>query len=117
MLLITRFIVGFFIGGAAVAFTLFAEFSPTQKRGRMLVIQQAFFCFGALFSSLLGLLTMEYLNWRYYIMFSSIPIWCISLFAGWIPESPHYLMAIGKYDETKGKYINLYFLMTTFSRC
>lgn len=101
MLLITRFIVGFFIGGAAVAFTLFAEFSPTRKRGRMLVIQQGFFCFGALFSSLLGLVSMEYLNWRYYLMFSSIPIWCISLFAGWVPESPHYLMATGKYDECK----------------
>ena len=32
MLLITRFCVGFFIGGNAVAFTLFAEFCPTEKR-------------------------------------------------------------------------------------
>mmetsp|Transcript_50501 Transcript_50501/g.80425 ORF Transcript_50501/g.80425 Transcript_50501/m.80425 type:complete len:551 (-) Transcript_50501:286-1938(-) len=101
MLLITRFVVGFFIGGNAVAFTLFAEFSPTKKRGRMLVVQQAFWCFGALFASTLGWICMDYLNWRYFLMLSSIPIWCVSLFAGWIPESPHYSMLRGQYEETK----------------
>eukprot|EP01083_Nonionella_stella_P042745 115410_1 len=100
MLLITRFIVGLFIGGGAVAFTLFAEFSPTAKRGRMLVLQQAFWCFGAIFASILGWLCMEYLNWRYFLMLSCIPLWTIALFSGWVPESPHYLMTVGRYEET-----------------
>eukprot|EP00485_Elphidium_margaritaceum_P006156 CAMPEP_0202705808 /NCGR_PEP_ID=MMETSP1385-20130828/18318_1 /ASSEMBLY_ACC=CAM_ASM_000861 /TAXON_ID=933848 /ORGANISM="Elphidium margaritaceum" /LENGTH=514 /DNA_ID=CAMNT_0049364133 /DNA_START=10 /DNA_END=1554 /DNA_ORIENTATION=+ len=99
MLLATRFLVGIFVGGGAVAFTLAAEFSPTEKRGRMLVMQQAFWCFGALWSSLLGWLCMDYLNWRYFLMLAAIPIWFISVFLAWLPESPHYLMTTGKFEE------------------
>ena len=39
-LLFTRFCVGFTVGGAAVSFVLFAEYSPKKIRGALLIIEQ-----------------------------------------------------------------------------
>ena len=39
-LLVMRFFVGFTIGGAAVSFILFAEYSPKELRGALLIIEQ-----------------------------------------------------------------------------
>lgn len=39
-LLFFRFAVGFTIGGAAVSFTLFAEYAPKELRGMLLIIEQ-----------------------------------------------------------------------------
>jgi len=97
-MLIIRFFVGVFIGGGCVGYTLFAEYIPTPKRGKLLVVQQAFWSFGALFSVFLAWITLEYLTWRWYLILSSIPLWIVTFLCWLVPESVRYHHAVGDYQ-------------------
>eukprot|EP01083_Nonionella_stella_P069776 186212_1 len=100
-MLIIRFFVGIFIGGGCVGYTLFAEYLPTAQRGKLLVVQQAFWSFGALFSVFLAWVTLENLTWRWYLILSSIPLWLVTSLFWIVPESVRYLHAAGEYDAAK----------------
>lgn len=57
-MLVCRFAVGVFIGGATVSFTLFAEVAPVDHRGSLLMIEQGYWAVGAVFSVLVAWLTL-----------------------------------------------------------
>merc|ERR1719474_192196 len=72
---------------------------PTPKRGKLLVVQQAFWSFGALFSVFLAWITLENLSWRWYLILSSIPLWIFTLVCCWVPESVRFYHAVGEYQK------------------
>lgn len=108
-----RFGVGFFMTAGCVAYTLFAEFIPTEKdpylkyknsnltnpnrlkgvmtRGKLLITQGVFWSAGALFSVFLAWITLKYLDWRWYLILSSVPLWFAFVGTFFMFESPHYL--------------------------
>jgi len=100
-MLAARFLVGFCVGGSGTAYTLFAEYAPVEVRGKILVIEQGFWSFGALFSVLLAWCSLTTLSWRWYMVLSSIPLFAISVFSKWMPESSRWLLACGKAEEAE----------------
>mmetsp|Transcript_10451 Transcript_10451/g.15705 ORF Transcript_10451/g.15705 Transcript_10451/m.15705 type:complete len:491 (+) Transcript_10451:28-1500(+) len=115
-----RSAVGFFMTAGCVAYTLFAEFVPTENdpmpsanpshsplrrprqgimtRGKLLIFQGIFWSAGALFSVLLAWVTLKYLNWRWYLILSSLPLWIASVAVWFMQESPHYLVVSEQHD-------------------
>eukprot|EP01084_Bolivina_argentea_P041279 76168_1 len=95
-----RFFVGFFMKCGVVAITLFAEFLPTKNRGKILILCQAFWTFGLMISIVVAWLTLTYLNWRWYVKISTIPLWIAAVGVIWkMPESAHYLITAGQQEE------------------
>eukprot|EP01084_Bolivina_argentea_P155228 270521_1 len=95
-----RFLVGFFVGFSCAAYTLFAEYCPTHSRGSLLVIEQSFWAGGALFSVILAWICLsdQFIDfgendWRYFLFFTAVPLWIISLFYKFVPESPRWYVA------------------------
>merc|ERR1719471_1822160 len=68
VLLVTRFFVGFALGGSGAAYTLFAEYAPKSFRGNALMIEQGFWSGGALFSVATAWVTLKTLDWRWYMI-------------------------------------------------
>ena len=52
-------------------------------------------------------ISLSYLDWRWYLIFSAMPLWIVSFFSPWVPESSRYLLASGKYDESKRMLVQL----------
>ena len=78
------------------ACTLYAEYLPTNGRGRAVMSLQFFWSFGAVFLSFAAWAIMPTLGWRYLVGFSTIPLAlfvCMSPFV--LPESPFYLASVG----------------------
>eukprot|EP01084_Bolivina_argentea_P110884 197940_1 len=100
-MIIFRFITGFFIGASSCSYTLYAEYAPKADRGKLLLLNQVFWSFGALFNSLLAWLVLETLNWRWYLILSSLPLCIILYLAIKLPESAVYLVMIGKIEEAE----------------
>jgi MFS family permease len=105
-LLLTRGMVGFGLGGAPVAFTLFAEFLPNETRGTQLVIMEGvFWSTGAVFECIVAMLTLPTYGWRAFLAASTIPCFVLTvflfwdIFLGYLPESPRFLMIVGRKDE------------------
>ena len=101
-MLLSRFLVGFFVASSASSYTLFAELCPTNHRGNLLVIEQSFWAFGAIFGVLLAWITLsdQYYwfkdnnnDWRYFLFLSALPLWIISCFYSYVPESPRWFLA------------------------
>lgn len=101
LLLMARFLFGLFLGGSNVSYTLFAEYSPAKIRGKLLIIEQGFWSFGALFNVALAWISLSYLNWRWYLILSSVPLWLISIFYKYVPESAQWLIACGRVKEAE----------------
>ena len=103
-----------------VAYTLFAEFLPSKSddqstddhiysgwlscdcfttRGKFLIVQGVFWSSGALFSVFLAWVTLYYLNWRWYLIFSAVPLMFATIGAMFINESPHFLVVSNQYPR------------------
>jgi len=100
-MLVMRFMVGFTVGGSGSAYTLFAEYAPQDIRGKLLVIEQGFWAVGAIFSVLLAWLCLVNFTWHWYMILSSIPLFIVSAFWKWVPESSRWLLACGRVDEAQ----------------
>ena len=117
-MLFFRFGVGFFMTTGCVAYTLFAEFLPSKHegddddnerfgclyscfrtRGKFLIVQGVFWSSGALFSVFLAWVTLYYLNWRWYLILSAVPLMFATVGAFFLTESPHYLVVSGQYPK------------------
>lgn len=94
-ILVLRCLVGFGVGGAPQAVTLYAEFLPSSSRARCVVLIEIFWAIGACFEVLLALLVMPYLGWRWLLGLSALPLLIFSACCSWLPES-------ARYDVTRG---------------
>eukprot|EP01112_Ceratiomyxa_fruticulosa_P005765 TRINITY_DN1660_c0_g1_i2.p1 TRINITY_DN1660_c0_g1~~TRINITY_DN1660_c0_g1_i2.p1 ORF type:complete len:469 (-),score=75.92 TRINITY_DN1660_c0_g1_i2:102-1508(-) len=100
VLLVLRCGVGFGLGGnLPIAYSIFLEYLASERRGLLCVLLSGFFPIGVMFSSALALAVLPTLGWRWLLAFSSVPGFLLLLFRSTIPESPRYLMVVGKQEE------------------
>lgn len=99
--LIFRFFVGFGFGGSHTAYTLWQEFTPSDSRGTMLLLNQIFWTIGAFTEALLAwwLIPASSDGWRHLMVVSAILPFITATFYFCLPESPRYLMVHGRVDE------------------
>jgi len=95
-----RFIVGIGVGGATVPFDIFAEFLPPHARGRSLMLVNAFWSVGAIFVTLMAMVTIPRWGWQGLVFITAVPVTLCALVAVFIlPESPRWLISQGRYGE------------------
>ena len=101
-LLVLRFITGFGLGGALpLDFSLYAEFLPTENRGRNLVILESFWALGTIIAAGLAWLLVPSFGWRPLLATSAVAAILVLWIRSKVPESPRYLAISGKTDEAR----------------
>eukprot|EP01084_Bolivina_argentea_P150980 263585_1 len=100
-MMFTRFMVGVCLGGSTCSYTLYAEYAPSDYRGRLLILQQSFWAVGCTANALIAWLTLELLDWRWYLIISSFPLCIILIFALRLPESARYLATTNNMEEAE----------------
>ncbi|XP_033845976.1 synaptic vesicle 2-related protein [Periophthalmus magnuspinnatus] len=94
-----RALVGFGLGGAPQAVTLYSEFLPVKARGVCVMLIAAFWALGAVCEVVLALLVMPTLGWRWLLGLSVIPMAVFVLLSPWLPESPRFDVLTGRSDK------------------
>ncbi len=101
-LVILRALTGFGVGGTLpVDYSIFAEYLPSAKRGRYLVLLEAFWALGAVLAAGLAWLLVPTVGWRWLLAVSAIPGIIIFFIRREIPESPRYLLVNGKTEQAR----------------
>lgn len=100
-LLFFRFAVGFGLGASPVAYTLVSEFLPTSHRAKVLALSSVFWSVGAIVEVGLAWITIPSLGWRWFLVFSSLPMIIVFFLLPLIPESPHFLLISGKTEAAE----------------
>ena len=101
-LLVLRFITGFGLGGALpLDFSLYAEFLPTENRGRRLVLLESFWAVGTIIAAGLAWLIVPSFGRRPLLATSALAAVLVLWIRSTIPESPRYLAISGKRDEAR----------------
>ena len=101
-LIIARFILGLAIGIAAVTTPLYlAETAPAHLRGAMVAIYQLAITVGIVCAYSVNLLLIDYGSWRVMFASSLIPATLLILGVLFLPESPRWLLSVGKHKEAK----------------
>eukprot|EP00761_Pharyngomonas_kirbyi_P012504 gb/GECH01012531.1/.p1 GENE.gb/GECH01012531.1/~~gb/GECH01012531.1/.p1 ORF type:complete len:525 (+),score=60.83 gb/GECH01012531.1/:1-1575(+) len=100
-LVVTRGLVGFGIGGAHVAFSMFAEFLPVKRRGAYMIAIEYFWTIGAILEAVMAWATLPNLEygWRWLLGLSAVPLLICMAWYPLLPESPHFLIVSGKSDK------------------
>lgn len=98
-----RALAGFGTGAeSAIIAPFLAEFVPSAKRGRYLGVISGFFSFGFVIAALLGKFIVPLPGgWRWVQVISALPIVIILLWRRSIPESPRYLIRMGRIDDAE----------------
>lgn len=103
-LLVLRFLTGLGVGGTLpVDYTMLAEFLPSSKRGRWLVLMETFWAVGTIFLAVLALAaaTMGDDAWRVIFFVTGVPALIGVVLRFYIPESPMYLAKSGRTEEAR----------------
>lgn len=100
-LLLLRALVGFALGGTPIAVTLFAEFCTSARRGQYLLLMQSFWTVGTVMEALLAWAVLPHLGWRWLLALSALPLLLLLAVYPWLPESPHWLVAKGRYADAE----------------
>ncbi|WP_343592731.1 MFS transporter [Paracidovorax wautersii] len=103
-LLVLRFITGIGVGGTLpVDYTMMAEFLPSDRRGRWLVLLESFWAVGTIFLAILALVAVSWGNdaWRVIFFVTGIPALIGVVLRFYIPESPMFLNRNGKSDQAR----------------
>jgi putative MFS transporter len=103
-LLVLRFITGIGVGGTLpVDYTMMAEFLPSNKRGRWLVLLESFWAVGTIFLAILSLIAVSWGDdaWRLIFFVTGIPALIGVVLRFYIPESPMFLNRNGKSDQAR----------------
>lgn len=98
-ILLLRGLVGFAIGCVPQSVTLYAEFLPSDKRTKCVVLLDCFWALGACFGIVLALIVMPNFGWRWLLSISTIPLFLFSLFTPWLPESVYFDLISGRTDS------------------
>ena len=102
VLMILRGLTGFGVGGTLpVDYSIFAEYLPSKKRGRYLVLLESFWAIGTIIAAGLAWLVVPTLGWRWLLAISAIPGVIIFFFRRNVPESPRYLLVKGDTEAAK----------------
>jgi len=103
-LLFLRFLTGIGVGGTLpVDYTMMAEFLPSDRRGRWLVLLESFWAVGTIFLALLALAAVSWGDdaWRVIFFVTGLPALIGVVLRFYIPESPMYLNRNGNSDQAR----------------
>jgi putative MFS transporter len=100
VLALLRGLTGFGVGGTLpVDYSIFAEYLPTEKRGRYLVYLESFWALGTIAAAGLAWLVVPRFGWRVLLAISALPGLIVYFIRRYIPESPRYLLVEGREAE------------------
>eukprot|EP00794_Sanderia_malayensis_P009627 gene9627-10613_t len=100
MIIITRAAVGFFQPVLVTAMTYLIEILPARRRNASSILK-FFGIFGCLYCVGIAMVTLRYLNWKWFVAISNILPLVISAFlVCFLPESPRFLFKSGQLEET-----------------
>lgn len=119
---VTRLCSGIGVGGSIpVVFPYYAEFLLKKHRGRNLCWLLLFWAIGGVFASvvawgliprtgttLLGLGRLHFSSWRVFLLVCSLPAIVSVLGLGFLPESPRYLLEMGRDVEAMCVYQQIF---------
>jgi putative MFS transporter len=101
-LTVLRFFVGFGVGGLyCVDLPLVQEFMPSSKRGLVGGIVTAAIPLGVGLGAVLGAYLTPVVGWRGLFAIGLLPAALTLLIRAWVPESPRWLMRMGRRDEAR----------------
>jgi len=103
-LLALRFLAGIGVGGTLpVDYTMMAEFLPSERRGRWLVLLESFWALGTILLAVLALAAARWGDdaWRAIFLVTGIPALVGVVLRFHIPESPLFLNRSGKPEEAR----------------
>ena len=105
ILLVLRFLTGVAVGGTLpVDYAMMAEFLPARNRGRWLVMLEGFWAVGTLIVALVAwAVSLAGIadGWRYIFAATALPALIGIGLRFLVPESPLYLLRLGKTQEAK----------------
>src|ERR1700722_13447860 len=97
-----RFIVGFGVTGLySVDITLVQEFVPASKRGWLTGLTTTMLPAGVLLGAFLGAYATPFIGWRGLFAVGLLPAALTLYIRAWVPESPHWLMRMGRFEEAR----------------
>jgi putative MFS transporter len=97
-----RFLIGFGVGGLyCVDLPLVQEFVPASKRGLVGGLVTAAVPMGVLLGAALGAYATPFVGWRGLFAIGMVPGLLTLLIRAWVPESPRWLIQMGRMDEAR----------------
>ncbi len=97
-----RTMTGFGVGGTLpVDYSIFAEYLPSERRGRYLVLLEAFWALGVIAAAGLAWLIVPNFGWRWLLAVSAVPGLIIFVIRRQIPESPRFLLVNGQPEKAR----------------
>src|SRR5229473_1787793 len=97
-----RFFVGFGNAGLiAVDIPLVQEFIPAYKRGWVTGLTTTLLPAGNILGAVSGWLLAPLIGWRGLFLVGLSPALLVLMIRYWVPESPRYLMRMGRYEEAR----------------
>jgi MFS transporter, putative metabolite:H+ symporter len=101
-LTVFRFFVGFGAGGLyCVILPLVQEFMPSLKRGLISGLVTAAVPIGLGLGAILGAFLGPIIGWRGLFAVGALPVLMVFPIHAWVPESPHWLMRMGRFREAR----------------
>ena len=101
-LTVFRFFVGFGVGGLyCVDLPLVQEFMPASKRGFIGGLVTAFIPVGTMIGAVMGGYLTPLVGWRGLFVLGLLPALLTLLVRAWVPESPRWLMRMGRTEEAR----------------
>jgi putative MFS transporter len=103
-LLVLRFMTGIGVGGTLpVDYTMMAEFLPSDRRGRWLVLLESFWAVGTILLAVLALVALRWESdaWRVIFLVTGLPALIGVVLRFFVPESPMYLHRNGKSEQAR----------------
>jgi MFS transporter, putative metabolite:H+ symporter len=101
-LVICRLFVGFGVTGMySVDITIIQEFVPSAKRGWLTGLTTTMLPAGFLLGALLSAFATPYIGWRGLFAIGLLPAFLTLYIRAWVPESPHWLMRMGRFEEAR----------------
>ena len=101
-LTVFRFFVGFGVGGLyCVDLPLVQEFMPASKRGFVGGLVTGFIPVGTMIGAIMGGFMTPLVGWRGLFVLGLAPALLTLLVRAWVPESPRWLMRMGRTEEAR----------------
>ncbi|KAJ8902421.1 hypothetical protein NDN08_006826 [Rhodosorus marinus] len=94
-----RFFVGIGSGGIHVAFLLFVEFVPSERRGFWSTVIQGWWIIGTLAQAVIAMLVLPTLGCRAFVLVSAVPIVVFVCLGFLLVESPRFLLSAGQLEK------------------